>query len=172
MKINFGCGRQVLQGYYNIDAVRNPHARRTPEMLHAVRFNDGEVENPIPLQDGCADELFAGHVIEHVYRWEANALVNEWKRLLRQGGKLILELPNIEAAAKNLLSGRDDQMVMWPLYGDPSHRDPYMCHRWGYKPSTIRALLQECGMSDITILPPQTHGAKHDRDMRVESIKP
>lgn len=172
MKINFGCGKRVWAGFYNIDAIHNPGAERAPELLHAIRFTpDGQVENPIPLADGCADELYAMHVIEHVYRWEANALVLEWARLLKSGGRLILELPNIEAAAKNLLAGQPDQMGMWPLYGDWEHRDPYMMHRHGYTPKTIAALAKECGLVNITMLPPKTHGARANRDMRLEAIK-
>lgn len=38
MRINFGCGKRVWPGFYNIDAVRNPGASRAPELLHAIRF--------------------------------------------------------------------------------------------------------------------------------------
>ena len=46
-----------------------------------------------------------------------------------------------------------------------------MCHRWGYTPATIAALLQESGFANIRVLPPATHGAKANRDMRVEAVK-
>ena len=26
---------------------------------------------------------------------------------------------------------------MWPLYGDPAHRNPLFGHRWGYTPETL-----------------------------------
>lgn len=172
MRINFGCGRQVLDGWLNTDAVLSPKAPRAPELLHAVKFTpDGKVENPLPLPDGGASELQAMHVLEHVYAWEAEALVGEWRRLLRPGGLLVLELPNLEAAARNLLKGEGDQMAMWPLYGDPGHRDPFMCHRWGYTPRTCAALLQRCGFAGVRAMPPRTHGARIDRDMRLEAIK-
>lgn len=173
VKINFGCGRRVADGFFNIDAALSSRAPRPPEMLHAVEFNgDGRVKNPVPLADGCAELLQAFHVVEHVHDWQAPHLVAEWKRLLRPGGDLVLELPNIEAAARNLLEGRGDQWSMWPLYGDGSHRDPFMCHKYGYTPKTIRRLVEEAGFVDIRLLPPQTHGPRPDRDMRVEARKP
>jgi len=171
MKLNIGCGKQTWPGFYCVDAVRHPNASRAPDLLHAFQFAaDGSLHNPLPLKDDCAEELHSYHFIEHVYRWEAPALVAEFRRLLKPSGKLVLELPNIAAAAQNLLAGMNDQMAMWPLYGDPEHRDPYMCHRWGYTPETITALLQAHGFSAVNVLPPVTHGAKRKRDMRVEAL--
>lgn len=173
MKINFGCGRRVLREYFNVDAVHNSKAPYAPELLHAIEFDqDGSVRNPLPLPSGCADELFSAHVVEHVHDWQAPHLLAEWKRLIRPGGALVLELPNIEAAARHLLEGKSDQWCMWPLYGDGSHRDPWMCHKYGYTPKTIRRLVEEAGFVDVRLLPPQTHGPRPDRDMRVEARKP
>lgn len=171
MKLNIACGKQTWPDFYCVDAVRHPKASRAPDLLHAFKFESGgELINPLPLNDDCADELHSYHFIEHVYRWEALHLLEEFRRLLKSGAQLVLELPNIEAAARNLLAGMNDQMVMWPLYGDPEHRDPFMCHRWGYTPATITALLLAAGFRDIRVLPPRTHGRKLNRDMRVEAL--
>lgn len=173
MRVNWWCGRQVLDGWYNVDAVLHPKASRPPELLHVVEFDAaGAVRNPLPLADGCASELQAMHAIEHVHEWQAPHLLAEWRRLLQPGGTLVLELPNIEAAARNLLAGRPPQMSMFAFYGDGSHRDPFMCHKFGYTPATITALVAAAGFIKVRVLPPVTHGARHDRDMRVEARKP
>mgnify|MGYP000440909087 CR=1 FL=1 len=39
MRVNFWCGRQVLEGFYNVDAVLHPKAPRQPELLHIVEFD-------------------------------------------------------------------------------------------------------------------------------------
>lgn len=163
MRLNLGCGKMVLDGFVNIDIQQNPKAKRPLDILADVRN--------VPLQDECADEVHAYHVIEHFYRFDVDAAVAEWKRLLKDGGLLVLELPNIEACARNLLAGLDDQMCMWGFYGDPSHKDKFMCHPWGYTPKSIRQLLADGGFKDIRILPPQTHGRRVNRDMRVEARK-
>jgi predicted SAM-dependent methyltransferase len=170
MKINFGCGSQLLPGYINIDAIA--HNGKAPDIIHAVAFNpDGSIINPTPLADECADELQALHVIEHVFAWEAPHLLVEWRRLLKPRGKLILELPNFRLACQNFLAGLPDQMGMWPIYGDWNHKDPYMMHKHGYTPESMVALLQAAGFAGITHLAPQTHGARLNRDMRIECIK-
>jgi predicted SAM-dependent methyltransferase len=171
MKLNIGCGKQTWPDFYCVDAVPHPKASRAPDLLHAFAF-DGEVlTNPLPLADGVADEVHSYHFLEHVYAWEAPALVREFARLLKAGGRLVLELPDLRRACQNLIAGTRDQMSMWGLYGDPGHRDPWMCHRWGYTPETVTALLQANGFEAVRILPPQTHGAKVKRDMRVEATK-
>lgn len=164
MKINIGCGRMVLDGWTNCDVQVSPRAPRPPEILCMA--------DDIPLEDGCADVVMALHLIEHFYLWEVGTVLAEWRRLLKPGGTLILELPNLEAAAKNLLAGMDDNMCMWPFYGDPQHRDVYMCHHWGYTPKTIQTLLEGNGFEQVMALPPQTHGKLTNRDMRIESVKP
>jgi predicted SAM-dependent methyltransferase len=163
MKLNLGAGKMVLDGFVNIDIQQNPKAKRPLDILADVRS--------VPLEGGCADEVHAYHVIEHFHRWETDAVVAEWKRLLKGGGLLVLELPNLEAACRNLLAGMTDQMSYWGLYGDPSHKDPYMCHPWGFTPKSIRELLEDGGFKDVRILPPQTHGRRANRDMRVEARK-
>jgi predicted SAM-dependent methyltransferase len=171
VRLNFACGKQTWDGFYCVDAVKHPKASRDPDLLHVLKFEGAELVNPLPLWDGSASELHSYHFLEHVYAWEAPALVQEWARLLQSGGRLILELPNLEAACKNMLAGMNDQMVMFPLYGDPSHRDVFMCHRWAYTPATVRKLLEDNGFTKVKILPPQTHGARVNRDMRVEAIR-
>lgn len=163
MNINIGCGHRILDGWINCDIQRSPRAPRAPEILCDARS--------IPLEDGCAQNVMACHLIEHFYLWEVPALLAEWRRLLVDGGKLILELPNIELCARNLLAGKTDQMCMWGFFGDPGHKDPYMCHRWGYTSKTITALLMENGFKKIKLLDPQTHKSRKDRDMRVEALK-
>lgn len=171
MKINFGAGKQTWEDFFCIDAVQHPKASRRLDLVHAVEFS-GETIKPLPLVCGVADELHSYHFIEHVYAWQAPALVGEWHRLLKPGGKLVVECPDILKAARNLLNGGPDQMHMWPFYGDPGHKDVFMCHRWGYTPKTLQALLTQAGFVKCRELPPQTHGARLDRDMRMEAIKP
>lgn len=171
MKINFGAGKQTWPDFFCIDAVQHPKASRPLDMIHAVEF-DGDGINRLPLEDGCADELHSYHFIEHVYAWQAPALVGEWYRLLKPGGVLVVECPDLLKAARNLLNGGPDQMHMWPLYGDPGHKDVFMCHHWGYTPKTLQALLIMAGFERCKEKPPQTHGARLDRDMRMEARKP
>lgn len=170
MKINIAAGKQTWPDFFCIDAVQHPRASRDLDMVYAFQFfADGSLKERIELPSQCADEVHCYHFIEHVYQWEAPAVIAEIRRLLKPGGRLVLELPDIAKAAQHLLKGAPDQMNMWPLYGDPGTKDQYMCHRWGYTPKTIMALLHD--FNKIRIMKPQTHGKRTNRDMRIEARK-
>lgn len=171
MKLNIAAGKQTWDGWYCVDAVQHPKATRPLDLLFAFEFAGETLSTPLPLGDGVASEIFNGHFIEHVYRWEAPAVIAEFRRLLKPGGRLIMELPDLEKCARNLLAGQKDQLCMWGLYGDPGQQSPYMCHRWGYTPATVTDLLLSAGFRKITTGLPQTHGRRHNRDMRVEAVK-
>lgn len=157
MKLNLGCGKRHLAGYTNVDLAP------TADLVADVRA--------VPLPDECAEEVLAVHVIEHFYKWEVQPLLAEWRRLLVPGGLLVIECPDIVKAAQNLIDGMGSQMTMWPLYGDPGHQDPLMCHRWGYSPGTLIYEVQWAGFRKVKTLEPQWHGKRINRDMRLEAIK-
>jgi len=118
MRLNIGCGHRVKDGYFNIDAVHSPKAPRAPELLYHFQFDaDGRLIEPVPLDDGVADEIQAIHVFEHFYRWTCKAAVTEFHRLLKPGGLLILELPDLIKCCKNIVEGREgrhpDQLGRW-----------------------------------------------------------
>jgi len=170
MKLNLGCGRHVLEGWTNIDVQTSPHARCAPEILCDLKT--------IPLPDACAEEAMAIHVFEHFYFWEIPSVLHEWRRLLQPGGRLVLELPNLIKCCQNVIDGKmkggkdPHQLGMWGLYGDPREEDPYMVHRWGWSPVTLKAMLESHGFTQVREEPTKWHPAGRDhRDMRLVSVK-
>ncbi len=171
MKLNLGAGSRRPAGYFNIDIQENPDA---PSKLDAI----GHVKS-LPLPDACADEIMAIHLWEHLYRWECDEVIAEWKRVLKPGGLLVLEMPDLIKFCKNIIDGamrggkHPDQLGMWAAYGDPRTGDPHMNHKWGWSPATITAYLTEHGFTAIQEKPTVYHpaGRKH-RDMRIEARSP
>lgn len=152
----------------NCDIQRNPDAPRAPEILCDAKS--------IPLPDGCANTVMAIHVFEHFYRWEAEKVVAEWRRLLRPGGVLILELPDLIKCCKNVIDGvmrggkNPDQLGRWGLYGDPRTENKFMCHPWGWAPDELTGFLRANGFGRVDQRPTQFHPAgRNHRDMRLEA---
>lgn len=114
------------------------------------------------------------HVVEHFYAWEVPALLVEWKRVLKPGAKLVLELPCMNKVIKYMadcISRKEPmqmQMTWLALWGDPNYQRPEMCHRWGYTKEQIVSLLWEAGFKNVRTTDPRYH--LKARDMRVEAI--
>ncbi len=160
MMLNIGCGARRIEGYKGVDAV----PRAGADIIAPA--------HKIPLPDESCEEIMAIHLFEHFYRWECEKVLAEWRRLLKPRGRLILELPDLAKCCENILKGREgkepDQIGMWGLYGDPRGADPFMAHRWGWTPKTIRELLEKNGFDRIgeerTVFHP---AGRQYRDMRI-----
>ena len=171
IKLNLGCGDKILDGYVNVDVV-NERAGKSPDVVCDIKKLDKFVSN-------YADEVMAIHVVEHFDRWDIVEILREWSRVLKPGGKMILECPNLESACKEFLKdpinhskpNQNGQRTMWVFYGDPSWRDPLMMHKWGYTPRSLAQVMHEAGLMDLKQEPAQ-YKLREPRDMRVTGLKP
>jgi SAM-dependent methyltransferase len=170
IKLNLGCGAKILPGYVNVDIVE-ARAGIRPDVIC-------DLHDLAPFADASADEILSVHVVEHFWRWEIRDVLREWVRVLKPGGRMIVECPNIESACRDFLqdpanAAREDesgQRTMWVFYGDPKWKDPLMIHRWGYTPESLRALLADVGLRDVRQEPAQFK-MREPRDMRVVGVK-
>jgi len=170
VRLNLGCGDKILPGYVNVD-VAETRAGKRPDVLcdlHALTS----------FQDTSVDEILSVHVVEHFWRWEVVGVLKEWVRVLKPGGLMVLECPNLKSACEAFLAnpdlhagpGQEGQRSMWVFYGDPSWRDPLMVHRWGYTPQSLAALMAEVGLVNIRQEPAQFK-LREPRDMRIVGEK-
>jgi SAM-dependent methyltransferase len=171
MKLNLGCGDKILAGYVNVD-VAPSRAGKKPDVICDLHRLES-------FEDGAADEILAVHVVEHFWRWEVVDVLREWARVLKPGGSMILECPNLLSACQQFLAdpeafsgpGPEGQRTMWVFYGDPRWRDPLMVHRWGYTPRSLARIMDEAGLAEIRQEPAQFK-LREPRDMRLVGRKP
>ena len=171
MKLNLGCGDKIIEGYVNVDVVESRLGKKPDVIcdLHALT----------PFEDASADEIMAIHVVEHFWRWEVVDILKEWTRVLKPGGKMVLEAPNLISACQAVLvdpdqaslPGLEGQRSMWVLYGDPRWQDPLMVHRWGYTPRSLAQVMHQAGLTELRQEPAQFK-LREPRDMRITGVKP
>lgn len=170
-RLNLGCGDKILDNYINVD-VAPSRAGKKPNVLCDLHRLE-------PFANDSADEILSVHVIEHFWRWEVVDILKEWVRVLKPGGKLILECPNLTSACQAFLNAplqrsradQNGQTTMWVFYGDPGWKDPLMVHRWGYTPESLGEVMREAGLIDIRQEPAQFK-LREPRDMRMVGMKP
>ncbi len=169
-KLNLGCGDKILAGYVNVDVAASRRGHKPDVLCDLHRLT--------PFDDDTIDEILSVHVVEHFWRWEVVDVLKEWLRVMKPGGMMILECPNLISACQELLRnpdvatgpGQEGQRSMWVFYGDPAWKDPLMNHRWGYSPASLGEVMHEAGLVNLRQEPAQFK-LREPRDMRIVGEK-
>jgi hypothetical protein len=87
---------------------------------------------------------------------EAPALIKEWTRILKVGGQLRINLPNLAYAAREILRADEDPNVdvglypTWQVYGKQTGCAGEI-HRNGFTQHGLKRLLEFCGLGSVDV---------------------
>ena len=131
VRLNLGCGDNLLEGYHNLDKKRG---------------ND-----IYPLEgwgNGVADEIRASHILEHFPQREVSGVLKEWARVLMPGGMMKIAVPDFEWVAKQALAGNPNDL---PLGGYimGGQTDEYDFHKSLFNRITLEEQMKTAGLVDI-----------------------
>ncbi len=138
VKFHLGCGVKKLPGWVHVDALPYEHVDHV-----------GPVESLPFAADGSVDLIYACHVLEHFGRNEFQAVLKEWRRVLKPRGVLRLAVPDFAACAELYLEGRLNSLndIMGLLMG--GQRDQYDYHKVLFDEATLTRALHDAGFSDV-----------------------
>lgn len=154
--INIGAGDKLIEGYLSVGL----------QLEHDVQCDIRK----LPFDDNSIDGAIAIHVLEHIQRWEARDTLAEWRRVLKPGAMLAIEVPELSRCCRNVLDNPDPRYGMWGLFGDPSYKNDLMVHKWCWAEAELVKELRHVGFK-VKVAKPQFHGRKANRDMRAECTK-
>lgn len=169
-RLHLGCGNEYLRGYVNIDRNRFSPADVVADACNLRFVNDCAVER-----------IESYHFFEHLNFMQACKGVREWYRILKPGGCLIIELPNLEVCLGEIGKHFDDKgfdLAMVGIFGYPPDVGACGCgqlHKWGWTPKTLSALLSSVGFQDVRlnrIRQDWRRATAFNRDMQMRAFKP
>ena len=84
VKIDLACGDIQQEGSIGIDIVPSPYVDICMDLEH-LPYKD--------IPDGCAQLLICSHFVEHTKPWLFIDIMNEWWRITKVGGQLMIATP-------------------------------------------------------------------------------
>jgi predicted SAM-dependent methyltransferase len=86
IKLHLGCGSNSLEGYLNIDI----------EDWSGICDMITSCTNLSMFSDNSVERIFNHALLEHVPPWDTHKALREWYRVLKPGGTIQIEVPDIE----------------------------------------------------------------------------
>lgn len=133
LMLNLGCGRDVRDGFINIDLYSDD-----PSVVAM------DVRN-LQFQDNTVDLIIASDILEHFSHREVDHLLHEWSRVLKPGGKLIIRCPSLKLQAQAYLRGIwNADVASYMIFGGQTNPGDY--HHVAFDPDSIKAHLEKAGI--------------------------
>lgn len=155
MNLNLGSGQMNLKGWVNVDLCSGD-----------VR---ADIRN-LPFADSSVNVVLLCHVIEHFTYQDAKRVLGEAFRVLRPGGEMIVEGPDVNKVIEYCQHEGVEKMSRH-LYGIiPDDGTMADCHKSGWTADLVEKWLTREGLG----VAEKTRGTLHSRpwrDYRVVAVK-
>jgi predicted SAM-dependent methyltransferase len=159
-KLNIGSGSRPMNGIlFNKDNEwLDLDFRKSIKSIHGFNYVPDIIADAshIPAKDNEYSELLVHSVLEHFSKWEFKNYLKEWYRILNNGGKIVISVPDILKISKGIImySNIDNHKAVKSLinllYGEQNY--PGNLHKWGFIKETLKQDLEEIGFSRFRIL--------------------
>jgi SAM-dependent methyltransferase len=171
VKVNLGSGLHVVPGWINVDGSLKTLLARLPQfalrwayplatvgdtnsrdefvaLLRDHRFVFHNLKYGIPFRDSTVDFIFSSHVLHHLYREEALALIREALRVLKPGGTMRIGVPDLEVIVGLYLEGRREQALKYLFYSkEPRSNLSRRCYQYDFV--LLKGLMEEAGVTNV-----------------------
>jgi ubiquinone/menaquinone biosynthesis C-methylase UbiE len=170
MKLNLGCGSQVLDGWTNVDYALGARFAKLPLFraanrklsLFAFKWDPRiylhNLTKPLPWPDQSADVVYSSHTLEHLSREDGLRLLKECRRVLKRNGIIRIVVPDLRHHVAEYMQGRikaeDFVESLGVLYGNSENAvknrlAPFIQfpHRCMYDTQGLLSILETLGFS-------------------------
>jgi predicted SAM-dependent methyltransferase len=162
MKLYLGCGPRPFHKQHIEIIGDESEWILVDKFVKGSDIKNWDAETLKEVEKGDVDEIYSSHLLEHFEHSKIRRILERWYEVLKDGGKLMINVPDMEWVAKKILTYDDwaetplyyNQMVgehgiMSVIYGSQSHEGEY--HKSGFTKRYLDNLLTSIGFSDIKI---------------------
>jgi predicted SAM-dependent methyltransferase len=141
IRLNLGCGMHPMKGFVNVDQLENVN----PDLL-ADAIN-------LPYEPNTVDEIYCGHLLEHLSWNEGQAALGHWLSILKPGGEIKIVVPNFDILASNYFSN--------PMPAEMKRLNDYYIysyvqeshHRYFYSAGLLHLAMETAGFKRLERMP-------------------
>ncbi|MGP1346956.1 MAG: class I SAM-dependent methyltransferase [Phycisphaerales bacterium] len=183
-KLHLGCGLVTPDGWINVDGSWNARLAKWPFVRkalagvgiiskdHAERqwsqtivYHD--VRKRLPWGSGSMDAVYQSHLLEHLYRKEAQFLLEECFRVLSAGGVLRVVVPDLETIVREYVAseGAEDAADVMnkkllfrelsagrrSLLGLVTSFTEFHSHKFMYDGPCLSKYMRQAGFGDVSV---------------------
>jgi GT2 family glycosyltransferase len=140
VRLNLGCGIYAIPGMVNIDQRPSVNPDLVADALD------------LPYEPGTVDEIYCGHLLEHLTWDEGQKALRHWHSILKTGGTIMITVPDFDVLAKQYLDNptAKNMRVMNDLYIYSYVQESL--HRYCYGPALLKAAMTEAGFGGVEMV--------------------
>jgi SAM-dependent methyltransferase len=155
-KLNLGGRDTRIEGFTNVD-------------LHDGENVDvrADAANLYMIPDATVEEIYASHILEHFPHPKTVAVLKEWRRVLKAGGKAYISVPDFDLIVRLYKDHGLAQFLVDLGWGGQEYAEAYHFAPFNY--SRLAFLLNSAGFADVKRLKNMPYGLS-DCSYKVDSF--
>lgn len=175
INLHLASGHNYLKNYINIDINRCARVDINMDVRKIKKY----------FRKNSVNSVMTLHFLSYLRFWEAQIFLKDCYDILKEGGKIIIEIPDISKIAKNIssissLEGDEKNYsdyleMMRAIYAfdmeQHKNREHFSTYAFGWSAMHLKHEMEKIGFKNIEILEPCYHGNFVNRDFRLEAGK-
>ena len=133
----------TIDNYYKFPFRQNKDNNVTDTIMDARNLD---------FLENSVDEILCVNLIDHMKKEEFIEALKNWKKILKVGGTLIIDVDDRQKQAEILTSAETNEETEWALrliYCD--HLKEGRSHMWGYSPNYLKQILLDKGFQFVWV---------------------
>ena len=139
MKLHIG-GKEKKDGWHILNIQKNDSVDFVGDISDLSQFKDDSIE-----------EIYASHVFEHIKYADAKKTLLDIHRILVEGGKFYISVPDMDILFKQFLDKKSDAKmkihIIRMIFGGQT--DEYDFHYFGWNFELLRGILKNTGFKSV-----------------------